>query len=107
MWSELFVKEARRRREIFANLSKYLRTIVEAAKSVDPSAEVYLFGSVAEGKATVASDIDVLIVTKARPEVVLDALWRKGIEEPFEIHVIPPELLRIYAKRAVLQKIYG
>jgi len=32
-------------------------------RKIDPSAEVYLFGSTATGKYTGASDIDILVIT--------------------------------------------
>ena len=105
MWEELLVKESIRRREILRNLSKYLRIIAETVKRLDPNAEAYLFGSVAEGKSLVSSDIDVLVVTSLKPETVISELWRKGIEDPFEIHVVSPEQLQLYKSRAKLMKI--
>jgi len=102
---ELLVKESVRRREIFRNLPKYLRIIAETVKQLDPNAEAYLFGSVAEGRSLVSSDIDVLIVTNLKPETVIAELWSKGIEDPFEVHVIPPKQLRLYRNRAKLVKI--
>lgn len=59
------------------------------AKSIDPNAEVYLFGSVAEGRHLLSSDIDVLAITAADPGLVLERLWRAGIGDPFKIHVSP------------------
>lgn len=67
-------EDAKRRQEVFKNLDKYLAVIKEVAKSIDPSAEVYLFGSVAEGRHILSSDIDVLIVTTADPGAVLEKL---------------------------------
>ncbi len=52
-----------------------------------------------------ASDIDVLVVTRERPEVVLDALWRAGIRDPFEVQVIKPEELPRYRRYSVLRRI--
>ncbi len=105
MWRDLFVEVARERREVFKNLGKYLAKIAEVVKELDPGAEVYLFGSVAEGRHVVASDIDVLVVTRERPEVVLDALWRAGIRDPFEVHVIKPEELPRYRRYSVLRRV--
>lgn len=102
---DLILYEMMRRQEIFKNLSKYLNIVVKAVKEIDETASIYLFGSVAEGKYTIASDIDVLIVTKAKPSDVLTKLWKAGIEDPFEIHVQPPEKLHYYEKRANLKKI--
>jgi hypothetical protein len=71
----------------------------------DPCAEVYLFGSVAEGHYTYSSDIDVLIVTDRGVEEVLPRLWEAGIRDPFEIHVRPRSMLEQYRRRDKLIRI--
>ncbi len=105
MSERLLVEEARRRAEIFRNLEMYLRIIVETVKSLDRNARVYLFGSVAERRHLLSSDIDVLVVTNRSPGEVLAALWEKGIKDPFEIHVITEEILEPYRRRAKLVEI--
>jgi predicted nucleotidyltransferase len=60
---ELLVEEAKRRAEIFRNLGRYLAAIADVVRGLDGDAEVYLFGSVAEGRYLLSSDIDVLVVT--------------------------------------------
>jgi len=105
LWEELLVEEARERKRIFENLSVYLERIVEAVTRLDPRAEVYLFGSVAERKYLLSSDIDVLVVTNTSPGRVLAELWASGIREPFEIHVVNRELLEIYEKRSKLIRV--
>ncbi len=99
------VEEARRRAEIFRNLHRYLKIIVETVKELDGDAEVYLFGSVTEGKHLLSSDVDVLIVTNLPPGEVLSALWSRGIKDPFEVHVVTKEMLKIYRRRTKLVKI--
>lgn len=69
---------------------------------LDKGAEVYLFGSVAEGRHLLSSDIDILVVTEIPPEVVISTLWKKGVEDPFEIHVISGNDLEVYRRRAKL-----
>jgi len=101
----LLIEEAKRRAEIFRNLPKYLRVILNTVRSIDENAEVYLFGSVAEGRYVLSSDIDILVVTGRSPGEVLAALWEKGIKEPFEIHVINKDMLKIYARKAKLIRI--
>ncbi len=105
LWRKLLVEEAKRRAEIFGNLDKYLKKIVEIVKELDRNAEVYLFGSVAEGKHLLSSDIDVLVVTNLAPREVLAILWERGIRDPFEIHVVTKDMLEIYKGRAKLVKI--
>jgi len=76
------ISEARRRQRVFREIERYLEIIKEVAREFDPGAEVYLFGSVAEGRHTFSSDIDVLIVTKANPAELLRELWRAGVKDP-------------------------
>lgn len=102
---DVLASEALRRRRVFENLGDYLKVLVDVVRGVDPRAEVYLFGSVVEGRHTYSSDIDVLIVTDARPEEVITRLWRHGVEDPFEFHVIPRKDLPKYARRARLVKV--
>lgn len=105
MSERLLIEEAKRRAEIFRNLPKYLRVILNTVRSIDENAEVYLFGSVAEGRYVLSSDIDILVVTGRSPGEVLAALWEKGIKEPFEIHVVNKDVLKIYARKAKLIRI--
>ena len=102
---KLLVKEAKRRAEIFKNLNKYLQIIAKTVKELDKNAEIYLFGSVAEGKHLLSSDIDVLVITNQPPGKIISTLWEKGIKDPFEIHVITKEMLENYRKKAKLTKI--
>ena len=105
MSEELLVEEAKRRAEIFRNLGRYLATIADVVRGLDGDAEVYLFGSVAEGRYLLSSDIDVLVVTKLNPGKVLAALWERGIEDPFEIHVVKRDMLEIYKARSKLIRV--
>ncbi len=105
MSHELIVEEAIRRQRIFNNLKEYLQTIKMTVRKMDPEAEVYLFGSVAENRYTYSSDIDILIVTRMEPAKVHLELWKTGIKDPFEIHVQPPEGLNPYKDRGKLTRI--
>ncbi|RLG17193.1 nucleotidyltransferase domain-containing protein [Nanoarchaeota archaeon] len=105
MSDELLVEEALRRRKVFARLGELLQRIKKRVLELDPEAEVYLFGSVAEGRSTYSSDIDVLVVTDRRVEEVLPRLWEIGVEDPLEIHVRPRSMLEQYRRRSKLIKI--
>lgn len=96
MCEEALVQEARRRRRIFENLSFYLDKLKAVIGRMDEQAEIYLFGSVAEDRYVLSSDIDILILTRRGPAEVLAELWRHGIQDPFEIHVQPPQNLGLY-----------
>ena len=105
MSKELLVDEAKRRAKIFKNLDEYLKKVVEAIEEIDGNAEVYLFGSVAEKKHLLSSDIDILVVTSQPPGEVQAKLWREGFGDPFEIHVATRDMLQTYRKRAKLVKL--
>lgn len=50
---------------IFEQLSEYLKKIKEIVKKEIPDAEIYLYGSVVEGKSSIGlNDIDVAIVSE-------------------------------------------
>jgi len=98
-WEDIMVEEAKRRREIFGNLDRYLTGILNVVKAYDGDAEVYLFGSVLESRHLLSSDIDVLIVTDIHPGRMLSILWREGFEDPFEFHIISRERARHFIKR--------
>ena len=102
---ELILKYAAKRREVFENLNEYLAKIKKVVKNIDPQAEIYLFGSVAEGNYILSSDIDILIITDKPREKILTELWRNGINDPFEIHIYTVEYLELFKKRAKLVKI--
>ena len=105
MSERLLVEEARRRRRVFRDLDRYLRVIVRVVRELDPDARAYLFGSVAEGRHLYSSDIDVLVVTDRPPGEVLAELWRRGIGDPFEIHVVTEDMLEAYRRRGRLVEI--
>ena len=105
MSEELLIKEARRRAEVFKNLREYLEVIVCTIKELDKNSEIYIFGSVAERRYLLSSDIDVLIVTNLKPSEVLSLLWEKGIKDPFEIHVVTRDRLELYRRRAHLVRV--
>ena len=102
---DILVKRALTRREVFGKLWDYLETVKRVVRELDPEAELFLFGSVADGRYNYSSDIDILIATDIHPAKILSELWRAGIKEPFEIHVHPPEKAAIYKNRAKLLRI--
>jgi predicted nucleotidyltransferase len=105
MSHEILVKTALKRQEAFRNLAKHLKTIKKTVHKLDPEAETYMFGSVAEKKHNYSSDIDILIITKLHPAKIHSELWKAGIKEPFEIHVYTPEKATFFKTRTKLVKI--
>ncbi|MBC7131307.1 nucleotidyltransferase domain-containing protein [Candidatus Bathyarchaeota archaeon] len=92
-----------------ARLIKYLRDFREVARKVkdrvrcfDPEAKVYVFGSVARGNFTAASDIDILIVTGAvEKKYVMMVEVYKDTEAPVELHVTTPEKFEGWYRRFI------
>ncbi len=105
MSHEIIVKTALKRQEAFRNLEKHLKTIKETINKLDPEAETFMFGSVAEKKHNYSSDVDILIITKLDPAKVHSELWKAGIRDPFEIHVHSPEKATFFKARTKLVKI--
>ena len=52
-----------------------------------------------------SSDVDVLVVTNLPPSIVLSELWRRGIKDPFEVHVVTERTLKLYGKRGKLVEV--
>jgi len=102
---EFLVKTALRRREAFNKLEEHLDVIKKTVRKLDPEAEIFIFGSVAENRYNYSSDIDVLIITRVHPGVVHLELWKAGIKDPFEIHVHSPEEFAFYEERTTLIKV--
>ncbi len=78
----------------------WINKVVEVVKELFPDAEVYLIGSVAEGRAVGASDVDLLVVSSRVPtrpreiaEVKVIIEEKAGLPpySPLEIHFALPE----------------
>ncbi|MCW7079503.1 MAG: nucleotidyltransferase domain-containing protein [Candidatus Methanospirare jalkutatii] len=80
------IKIAKERKEYFENYMHYARLVKEAVKG-----EVIVFGSVVEGKHTMASDIDLLVVLDSierRDEILMKINEVLGEFHPFQIHLV-------------------
>ncbi len=108
--------------EIARKYREWLPIIAAAVQEVLGEAEIYVFGSVAEGRAVLSSDIDILIVTdrkevakrKKRVEFIAKIEEKAGLPfiHPFEFHlmtedefkewveVFRPKLLRVSGLRS-------
>ncbi|MEM4970845.1 MAG: nucleotidyltransferase domain-containing protein [Sulfolobales archaeon] len=67
-----------------------VKKIAEAARDIEPSAEVYVFGGAAEDRLTVLSDIDVAIVLEKppAPEKLVE-IRRKIYSRAVDIYGLP------------------
>jgi len=80
------IKMAKRRKEYFENYMHYARLVKEAV-----GGEVFVFGSVVEGKHTMASDIDLLVVLdsiKKRDKILMKINEVLGEFHPFQIYLV-------------------
>ena len=102
---DYLVAEALERRKILQNLDAYLKRLKELVLKVDPKAELYVFGSVAEGKYNYSSDVDVLVVSEANRLEVLEALAKEDFTKVFDVHVRRPKDVSWYKRMTRLVKI--
>ncbi len=96
------------RAEIVRKYREWLPKIANAAKEVLGDANIYLFGSVAEGEATPSSDVDIMIVTRGenvatgrkRAEVIAEIEERAGLPfvHPFEFHLMSKDEFERWVK---------
>ena len=102
--SEIFEVGAERRRMI-EEWRYYVGKIARACKELLRDCEVYVFGSVVEGKWTGGSDVDVLVVSdevprsnRGRAEVKAMIEEKAGLPltHPFEIHLVSRDEARWY-----------
>lgn len=82
-----------------------MEKIKQTVKAVDESAEIYLFGSVAENNHIVASDIDILVATNTDHAVMRTALLKAGVKPPFEIHIHTHEEAKQYIAKIKAKKL--
>ena len=79
------IRIAKERKEYFENYMNYARLVKEAV-----GGEVFVFGSVVEGKHTMA-DIDLLVVLDSierREEILMKINEVLGEFHPFQIHLV-------------------
>jgi len=91
------------RRKYFENYKHYARMIKDAVDLKD--VEVIIFGSVVEDKHTMASDIDVLIISDdvperldERAEILMKINEVLGYLHPFELHLITKKEFEWYGR---------
>ncbi|MDT7863394.1 MAG: nucleotidyltransferase domain-containing protein [Vulcanisaeta sp.] len=93
---------------------EYAEKVARAVRDIEPNAEVYVIGGVAEDRVTVLSDIDILIVVrrrltgKDRRELSRDILTRAmdfydlPFDAPVELHVEDEESAgRFLSRKAI------
>ncbi|MDK2876592.1 MAG: uncharacterized protein PWQ22_1002 [Archaeoglobaceae archaeon] len=96
---------AEEERKYFENYNYYARLIKRKAEKMMGKVEVYVFGSVVEGRHTVASDIDIIVVSENTPKSQWERAKIKGdimreidVFAPFEIHLVTPKEFEWYRR---------
>ncbi len=99
------LKKGKQRYDMIRNYERYLPSIKKACEEILGECEIYVFGSVIEGKFTAGSDVDILIKAKRVPKSVREkASIIVRIEEkanlpydhPFEFHLVDESGFRWY-----------
>jgi len=102
------------RKNYFKNWKKYAKQIKEKAEKIlnDKNLKVFVFGSVAEGKYNIGtSDIDIAIVSNKIPKglerwkLLSELKEDMDLANPFEIHLLTPELWKNWYERFIKRKI--
>ena len=66
------------------------KVLAKAARDLDPSVEVYVVGGAAEGRLTVLSDVDIIIVpNKSLDALSLNELRRKVYARAVDLYNLP------------------
>lgn len=78
------------------------RRVKEIARTIDPGAKVFVFGSTVRGRYTALSDIDVLVVIEdpGRKYEIMTRVYGE-VEAPVELHVVTRELFERWYKRFI------
>ncbi|WP_457753227.1 nucleotidyltransferase domain-containing protein [Thermococcus sp.] len=99
------LKKGKRRYDMIKNYEHYLPLIKKACEKVLGKCEVYVFGSVVEGKFTAGSDVDILIKAKKIPKnvkerasIIVEIEEKAGLpyDHPFELHLVDEDGFKWY-----------
>lgn len=89
---EIYIEYSKRVRDVLENPLGLLAGIKNDILRYVQDAKVYLFGSVAQGKYTLSSDIDILVVSDRLEGIDKDAIKAyvkmRYIDYPIELHMI-------------------
>ena len=102
---DIYIEYARKLSLLLEDPKKFLEEVKREIVKELPEARVYLFGSVARGRYTAASDIDILVVVKdldeARAEKLKIEIKKRYPWAPLELHIVDYEIFKKWYKRFV------
>lgn len=95
-------------KKLFTNLKNILSLVKEDIAKYVPNAKIYIFGSIARGKYTAASDIDIIVVVDRLEELDVHKLKtiikKKYPGYPIEVHIVNKQMLERWYKRFVREE---
>lgn len=102
---EIYIEYARKIGQILENPREILERIKGEVLREIPGAKIYLFGSIARGRYTAASDIDVLVVAEGLEAVKVDELKARIKGQypwlPLELHIIDRRIYESWYRRFI------
>jgi len=105
---DIYIEAGLRNKKVLERIWGFLAEVKEEVLKLLPSSEVYLFGSVARGRYTAASDIDILVVTDSTNRETIDRvkarLRRMFIDAPVEFHIVDRGLFEKWYLRFIDKK---
>ncbi|MEM0348297.1 MAG: nucleotidyltransferase domain-containing protein [Zestosphaera sp.] len=87
----IYVEKAKKFLRVAENPHTVAKEIKELAKNYWPEAKVYIFGSIARGKYTAGSDIDILIVAEScdtEEKYRFKAKIAMTTDLPIQLHIV-------------------
>jgi len=114
-YSEILAELLGERRRLLEDWKRIAAEAARAVRELYPDARVYVAGSLVEGRATAASDIDLLVVLPHQPTareaaMVIAHIWEKlglPLSHPLEVHVVSRSDLEKYRRRGRLVEVTG
>ncbi|MCF8884328.1 MAG: nucleotidyltransferase domain-containing protein [Nitrososphaerota archaeon] len=101
---DLYIESGRKRIEQLKNYDVVAREVKNIVQKILGEVDVYVFGSVVEGKITASSDIDILIIVDdvSREEAYrIKTMIYQSIDAPIELHVISSSEFENWYKKFV------
>lgn len=107
---EIYLKAGKRKLNQLQNYKNVAKKVKKVFEKHSGKVDVYVFGSLVEGKPTALSDIDILIVAEniSQQEIYkLKVQAYKATKAPIELHVVSPKEFESWYKRFIseLEKI--
>lgn len=101
---DLYLEFGMKRLEQLKNYKIVAREVKNIVRKLLGEVDVYVFGSVLEGKITASSDIDILIIVNdvSREEICrIKTIIYQSIDAPIELHIVSSREFENWYKRFI------